>query len=719
MTKKDTHTLQQLMEPFDTVLSSILSVPVKHSFDAYKRTTINLVTDFKNLVTSLKVVTNNIKAINSQLHSFYADSPSIIQNEVLQFTKQNDDFGFKSLAFLENEVVCLDAHLKDLTKRFAKMNNEETMAFNEQRFDWIDSCVVVYMQLLVELLSEKGTNFKHLMVFAVQDGISIPKSLTVLSSLKTIMDSRVGCHYLSKYLTQFGMEKQVEFYRDVTVFSTTKNTTTLDILGKEIFEKFIQEESIDQVVISKETQAQIIERYKEPYPQNLYEAAQEDVLDKLLSLGVFEQFQASVDFKKLIRRLTPIKVRSEKSPRNLSAQITYCNVVCEVETYSVVAKYLIPYNLVIFTEIFVKKGFTSPQLMAMATVKDFEEVKLSDVDKKRLDQFFKIVKDGKIQSADIFTKETIVCIKPIQDNFIKYLSETTECLKNTLDFLKYLKETKQEQMAVAQLWSRAEMAFLELKAKHHVAYRMLKKCNTIEEMKVTIPQCQSGLVSLLTDQYLDSYNASFYWKTPLRKTPRETPRQRAEREKSSKTPELFSRRVCSPTRRSITPQNDELAVIPSPRIDDDCNRSSGCSPNIGLGNNLEIFDEKSLVKNHEKKKEKEEKCCQKDKAKRSSFNHRYKQDEISEATDYRITQTQNSIQRIILPKISLLLQELEKINTKEDLEMFQHENIKIEKTLKEFETENSSPQKVKSQGQNDNLKEIVLAEINKYKQFYT
>ena len=87
-----------------------------------------------------------------------------------------------------------------MAKGFTRYTNDNFDVFYLQRFDGIDPTVLNYMKIISQMTGDKSHSFKRFIMKAEQDGLEIPKSFKLLSTLKSICDSRIGSYYLEKYL---------------------------------------------------------------------------------------------------------------------------------------------------------------------------------------------------------------------------------------------------------------------------------------------------------------------------------------------------------------------------------------------------------------------------------------------------------------------------------------------------------------------------------------
>ncbi|KAL7716255.1 RGS domain-containing protein [Entamoeba marina] len=506
----------------------------KQTFDVFKKNSLGLLADLKSFNYLLKSLEKSVHNINKQLRSLYFNGNSIIQNEVLQFLDRTDDFRLSNLNVFENEVSNSEWYYKDIGKNMSRFSQDEIKSINEQRYDVLDPSIMLYMNNVINLYGEKASSYKILLFNVIQDGIIVPKSLSSLSTLQTLMDNRIGCMYLKKYLQDKPSLNLVNFYRSVLLFKVTTTPTVRECLNKDIYNTYIAQDSPKHINISKENIQQIKKKISNGLTNDMYDSAQKEVYESLLENGIFEQFQNSNCFSQLANRLCfiqiPTKVKTPRSrnhnrsptptlPRSSPVQqsffVQFDKQACEV--YVRVAKYLSEYNLVQFTDQFVNYGFTSPQLMAMMSDRDIQLLDPCEADAKRLIELIKIAKVGEIQTSKTLTKEAITKVKIIQTNFLQFCEHKKYDISNTLDFLKYIESQPIQQLNVAQIIAKAEMSFQELHSKHHIALRILRKSDSIQEVEPLLPQCQSALVALLVDDHVEEYNDAEYWKNSPRK----------------------------------------------------------------------------------------------------------------------------------------------------------------------------------------------------------
>ena len=62
-----------------------------------------------------------------------------------------------------------------------------------------------------------------------------------------------------------------------------------------------------------------------------------------------------------------------------------------------------------------------------------------------------------------------------------------------------------------------------MKSRHHVAFRLLKKCDTIPDAQNILPQCRNAIMSILIENHLNDYNTSNFWKPTRTNSPQKQP----------------------------------------------------------------------------------------------------------------------------------------------------------------------------------------------------
>ncbi|ELP87315.1 hypothetical protein EIN_095720 [Entamoeba invadens IP1] len=482
------------------------SVSDKQMCENFRKSTSQLLTDMKGVIQIFQSLKATVVSINNQLRSIYTFGNSIIANDVRNFL-DSCNLEASACPLLEKEVDFCENFYKEFGKKISRMTNEEARLFAEQRFDFLDSSVLLYMKTMIGLNGENSKNLNRIIFNAVQDGLMIPKTLKILSSLETTVSSRVGSLYLSKFLRESCEEKLVQFYRAVQLYHSIEADHIRSWVCKTIFETFICVNSEEEISLPSAIRNKINLEYSKGFGADIFDEAKQYVLDTMIKENVFERFQKSRYFKTLVERLTPVFKTDKSSSDECEDGVSFT-----VDTYVNVAQYLIPYNLVDYTENFVSIGYTSPKLMEMIGEKEFEKFANNEVDKKRLMTFVKLAKEGKLEKSPIVTKEAIIKIVTIQNNFVLYLEKIhPEGTSETLQFLAYVKETPVDQMTTSQILEKSENAFIELNSKHHVAYRMLKKCDSVKEMVPLIVQCRTALIALLADLHVEEYNESTFW----------------------------------------------------------------------------------------------------------------------------------------------------------------------------------------------------------------
>ncbi|EKE41636.1 regulator of g protein signaling domain containing protein [Entamoeba nuttalli P19] len=625
-------------EPTDTSSSSNL-VYDKQFCEIFKKNVLNLVNDLKTLKETMKTAEALIHSINDQISAIYSnDGDSIIQDEVQQFLSSTEGISFKTIPLIQNELFCCESFYKELSKKLPRMSNEQIQCIANQRYDMLDPIILLYMKLVVNLTGEKAVSFKGLMYNAVQDGLSIPKTLKLLTTFKSIVESRIGSLYLEKYLKGTGEERNVQFFRSAFIYAKIKTANVREWVCRKIYEEFISVGSEKEISITQPIRNRIIVQYAQGCDKNIFEEAKNYVFQEMNSKNLFERFQASPCFKELICRVTPVLVDGVSATDPIE-------IPCEEETFVRVAKYLIPYNLVSYTEVFVRLGYTTPQIMSLLTEKEVDKLTTNDVDRGRLKEFCEICKENKLEQSKALTKEAITKVPTIQENFIKYAEHTNGNIKNTLAFLNYIKNTEPQQMTVSQILTRAEMAFVELKSKHHVAYRLLKKCDDVQEMQPLLPQCQNALVSLLLDEQLEEYNVSNFWKPQTRSNAKV--QKQSSKVKLSKTPELINEPE-EQIKRSITPLGSES--LHNIMVDDI------------VGEDEDIKSTNFLVASCRRATEKDL---------RLSLQYNPEDNIIgSQKTETKINQIITKIKGIILPKLSKMKTQLLNTSCQKELDLY-------------------------------------------------
>ncbi|KAL7716276.1 RGS domain-containing protein [Entamoeba marina] len=502
----------------------------KQSYDSFRKGALNLLSEIKALDTLLKTVVKSVQDINNQIKQLYSNGNSIIQDEVQEFLERTEGFSLRSLPIIENEVNCSEWYFKDIGKSLNRYNLNEIKSINEQRYDTIDLTIMLYIKNVVNLTGEKATSYKKLLYNAIQDGITIPKSLTILSTFQTLIDSRIGCMYLKKFLNDKKLVNAVDFYRSVYLYKTNTTQTIREWVCTEIYEQYITEGASNEITLSTKVRERINKQYAIEPTTDMFDDAQKEVFERMSEDGIFEKFLNSSYLPQLAIRLHQIPSSKEmKTTKNCHLHSTQHIHEQECEVYVRVAKYLSEYNLVQFTEQFVNYGFTSPQLMAMMSDRDIQLLNPCEADAKRLTEFVKISKAGQLISSKTLTKEAITKVKTIQQDFFTIF--------NTLDFLKYIESQPIQQLNVAQIIAKAEMSFQELHSKHHIALRILRKSDSIQEVEPLLPQCQSALVALLVDDHVEEYNDAESWKPTPRKLYNQSPNNENE-ENISLTPQI-------------------------------------------------------------------------------------------------------------------------------------------------------------------------------------
>ncbi|EKE37480.1 hypothetical protein ENUP19_0121G0218 [Entamoeba nuttalli] len=532
----------------------------KQLSESHRKSVISILSEMKNLVGKLKESINCIQLINNELATMYSSGSSIIQVEVKSFIDSTEGLSMKSLPMLENEIECCETYYKDLSKKFSHYRSNNYQDYYEQRFDVIDPCILLYMKLVIGLTGEKIGSFKKLLYDAVQDGLSIHKSYTLLASFKSICENRVGSLYLEKCLTDIGEERNIQFFRQAMLYNNITSPDVKEWVAKDIYETFICTGSNKELQISQAIKKDITNNYAEAKYENLFNEAKNDIFELMERKDFFDLFKQSSYFKDLTHRLTAL---DDKQLLSKDIEMALKSSMND-EIYVDVAKYLIPYNLVGFTDEFVTCGYTAPTLMGIISDKEIQRFATNSADVKRLQEFCQLAQNSMIEKSKTLTKEAITKVRSIQNNFIKYVESNNENVKNTLSFIEYIQTTPEDKMTISQILSRSEMAFIELKAKHHVAYRLLKKCDSVQEMQPILIQCQNALISILVDEHLEEYNKSLFWKPQFKKTPKRS--ERSSRSKMSRTPDLVQLNTSfSPSRRAFTPRVDRMEVLPSPR----------------------------------------------------------------------------------------------------------------------------------------------------------
>ena len=565
---------------------------IKQLCETHKKNVNSFLSNIKQLNSTLRQTETLIKTLNSQIKTIYSDGNSLIQNEISTFLKTMENFNFSILPLIENEVYCCETFYKDMYKKLPRLSNEKMNCFYQQKYDILDLSTVLYMKMIINMTGEKVPSYKKLLYNAVQDGLYIPKTLTLLSTFKSIVDSRIGSLYFEKFLHNFNEERNVQFYRNALLFKTVTSESVKEWICREILEEFITIGSPKEITIPTQMRNKILNQYANGVNEMIFDEAKNYVFEQMQSKGYYEKFQTSQQFKELVTRITAVdedilnthmshsvalnqynqnnqiddlqfslpnqnneKEKSSKSKQkekqkqnvkssktdenetkkntinsvnnNLNDNNTVNNlpgnqtnalttneleIQWEEELYVKVVKYLIPYNLVEYTEKFVQFGFNSPQLMSLINEKDIDKFKPTEVDRTHLVNFCADAKENKLQISQILTKESIVKVLPIQNNFLNYVQHYN-CVPGITEFFNYIANTKYDQMTFNTLLSKAENAFVECNSKFHVAFRMMKKSSTVQEMQSVIPQCKTAIISLLVDEYLEEYNMSDYWIT--------------------------------------------------------------------------------------------------------------------------------------------------------------------------------------------------------------
>ncbi|ELP94995.1 hypothetical protein EIN_251790 [Entamoeba invadens IP1] len=602
----------------------------KQICEQFKRNASNLLSDIKTLTFTIKTTMNLIQKINTQIGNLYTGSDSIIADELKQFLASTESMEITSLPLIEKEVDCCEASLKEFTKKSSKLSNDELKALIEQRFDNLDPCILLYMKTVINFEGEKANSFKKILYYAVQDGLSVPKGLKLLSTFQSIADSRVGSLYLEKYLKESNEERLIQFYRAVLLYRNIKTENVRSWVCREIFEEFISVGSVKEIPLQENTRNKIILRYAQGFSNDIFDEACRAILDLMMKKNVFENFQKSAYFKPLINRITP-----------LGENVENVDVVCGVETYVQVAKMLSPFNLVEYTDIFVNKGYTMPQIMPLVTDKFIHKIARNNVDRKHLLDFSKLAKETEIEASSLLTKEAITKVQTISDDFVKFIEETFNNLRQTLDFLNYTKTVPKDELSVAQIQEKSENAFLELNAKHHVAYRMLKKCGNLQELEPLLPQIVEALLCLMIDEHLGDYNASNHWKTQIKMPQRSVLRVNRLVQKGQKQLSKDDENI--QPKKQLNERNDQ--------IEDE---------------EEDIMDKLKMIGTFRKATEKDLRL--------SLQSHLDEKVTQSEKLETKLSQTILTIKSTILPKISNMKQQLMNLNREKDY-------IDIEKDL--------------------------------------
>lgn len=151
----------------------------------------------------------------------------------------------------------------------------------------------------------------------------------------------------------------------------------------------------------------------------IFDEAKEEVFKHLESIDTFEHFKLSLFFDGLSHRLAQLPNEFNIPKKRNSISVV---VQCEIDTYVTVAKLLISYNLVEYTDLFVQNGYTALPIIAKLTEKEIEKIATNENDKKRLTELCKAAKDNTAQPSKILTGEAIHKVKKIQQNFLEFLS---------------------------------------------------------------------------------------------------------------------------------------------------------------------------------------------------------------------------------------------------------------------------------------------------------
>ena len=482
----------------------------KDQSEMYRKNTIFLLSEMKNLSTKLADIQRSITTINTELKNLYSSGSSLIRNDINTFIGSLSPFTYNELTEFTKSLETSETYYKDIAKGFPRYSNENFDVFYLQRFDSLDPTVLNYMKVVSQMTGEKSAMYKRLIIKTQQDGLEIPKSFTLLSTLRSICDSRIGSYYLEKYLEKTGDEKYVEFYRQVILYNQTTETDIKEWMANEIFETFISEISPKRISFSQQVMETINNNFIEQQLNNIFDETKEEVFKHLESIDTFEHFKISLFFDQLSHRLAQLP--NEFNAPNKKRQSISLFVECEIDTIIAVAKMLIPHNLVEYTEQFVTNGYTTLSIISKLSEKEIESIALNENDKKRLNEFYKAVKENALQPSKTINAEAILKVNKIQKNFIEYLEQKGVVISDTKTFLEYIENTPIEQLNVKQTIKHTEKAFIELNSRHHVAFRQLKKCDNVNEMKHILPQCKNGMLSILVENNLTEYNSSNYWK---------------------------------------------------------------------------------------------------------------------------------------------------------------------------------------------------------------